>query len=152
MRKHLVFIFITGALLAASCSGSDTQKAAEEMFAKAERLFSEGKYDRAKITVDSLRQIFPGAVETRRKALALYQNISLKEAQEDLAHTDSLMHIVTLDYNYIKDKVEKDKAELRATPDELELLTRTKMKLDSLKVRFDMQCAKIKYIHKKQKE
>ena len=62
------------------------------------------------------------------------------------------MQKVGLDYKYIKDKVEKDKAELRATAEELELLTRTKMKYDSLKVRFDMQCAKIKYIHKKQKE
>ena len=122
------------------------------MLVKAEKYFSEGSYDRAKIAIDSLRKVYPGAVETRKKALRLFQNISLKEAQEDLALTDSILQRVTLDYKYIKDKVEKDKAELRATPDELELLTRTKMKLDSLKVRFDMQCAKINYIHKKQKE
>ena len=91
-------------------------------------------------------------METRRKALALYQSISLKQAQDDLAHTDSILQVVTHDYNYQKTKVEKDRAELRATAEELLMLNTTKAKLDSLKVRFDMQCAKIKYIHKKQKE
>ena len=139
-------------MLTVSCGGSDAQQAAENMLEQAEKYFSEGSYDRAKIAIDSLRKVYPGAVETRKKALKLFQNISLKEAQEDLAVTDSALQAVTLDYKYIKDKVEKDKAELRATAEELEMLTKTKMKLDSLKVRFDMQCAKIKYIHKKQKE
>ena len=139
-------------MLTVSCGGSDAQQAAENMLEQAEKYFSEGSYDRAKIAIDSLRKVYPGAVETRKKALKLFQNISLKEAQEDLAVTDSALQAVTLDYKYIKDEVDRDKAELRATAEELETLTRTKMKLDSLKVRFDMQCAKIKYIHKKQKE
>ena len=139
-------------MLTVSRGGSDAQQAAENMLEQAEKYFSEGSYDRAKIAIDSLRKVYPGAVETRKKALKLFQNISLKEAQEDLAVTDSALQAVTLDYKYIKDKVNRDKAELRATAEELETLTRTKMKLDSLKVRFDMQCAKIKYIHKKQKE
>ena len=139
-------------MLTVSCGGSDAQQAAENMLEQAEKYFSEGSYDRAKIAIDSLRKVYPGAVETRKKALKLFQNISLKEAQEDLAVTDSALQAVTLDYKYIKDKVNRDKAELRATAEELETLTRTKMKLDSLKVRFDMQCAKIKYIHKKHKK
>lgn len=151
MKKTIVLLFAITVVLV-SCGGNDAQKTAEDMLEKAEKYFSEGSYDRAKITIDSLRKVYPGAVETRKKALKLFQDISLKEAQEDLALTDSIMQAVSLDYKYIKDKVEKDKAQLRATAEELELLTRTKMKLDSLKVRFDMQCAKIKYIHKKQKE
>ena len=153
MKNTLILTIGMAATMAlSSCSGNDAQKAAEDMLEQAEKYFSEGRYDRAKIAIDSLRKVYPGAVETRKKALTLFQSISLKEAQEDLAITDSILQRLTLDYKYIKDKVEKDKAELRATPEELEMLTRTKMKLDSLKVRFDMQCAKIKYIHKKQKE
>ena len=153
MKNTLILTIGMAATMAlSSCSGNDAQKAAEDMLEQAEKYFSEGRYDRAKIAIDSLRKVYPGAVETRKKALTLFQSISLKEAQEDLAITDSILQRVTLDYKYIKDKVEKDKAELRATPEELEMLTRTKMKLDSLKVRFDMQCAKIKYINKKQKE
>ena len=153
MKNRLIItICVAAAVVMTACSSNDAQKSAEGMLEKAEKYFSEGSYDRAKIAIDSLRKVYPGAVETRKKALKLFQDISLKEAQEDLALTDSIMQKVGLDYKYIKDKVEKDKAELRATPDELELLTRTKMKYDSLKVRFDMQCSKIKYIHKKQKE
>ena len=153
MKNRLIItIYVAAAVVMTACSSNDAQKSAEGMLKKAEKYFSEGSYDRAKIAIDSLRKVYPGAVETRKKALKLFQDISLKEAQEDLALTDSIMQKVGLDYKYIKDKVEKDKAELRATAEELELLTRTKMKYDSLKVRFDMQCAKIKYIHKKQKE
>ena len=153
MKNRLIItICVAAAVVMTACSSNDAQKSAEGMLEKAEKYFSEGSYDRAKIAIDSLRKVYPGAVETRKKALKLFQDISLKEAQEDLALTDSIMQKVGLDYKYIKEKVEKDKAELRATPEELELITRTKMKLDSLKVRFDMQCAKIKYIHKKQKE
>ena len=153
MKNRLIItICVAAAVVMTACSSNDAQKSAEGMLEKAEKYFSEGSYDRAKIAIDSLRKVYPGAVETRKKALKLFQDISLKEAQEDLALTDSIMQKVGLDYKYIKEKVEKDKAELRATPEELELLTRTKMKYDSLKVRFDMQCAKIKYIHKKQKE
>ena len=153
MKNRLIItICVAAAVVMTACSSNDAQKSAEGMLEKAEKYFSEGSYDRAKIAIDSLRKVYPGAVETRKKALKLLQDISLKEAQEDLALTDSIMQKVGLDYKYIKEKVEKDKAELRATAEELELLTRTKMKYDSLKVRFDMQCAKIKYIHKKQKE
>ena len=153
MKNRLIItICVAAAVVMTACSSNDAQKSAEGMLEKAEKYFSEGSYDRAKIAIDSLRKVYPGAVETRKKALKLFQDISLKEAQEDLALTDSIMQKVGLDYKYIKEKVEKDKAELRATAEELELLTRTKMKYDSLKVKFDMQCAKIKYIHKKQKE
>ena len=153
MKNRLIItICVAAAVVMTACSSNDAQKSAEGMLEKAEKYFSEGSYDRAKIAIDSLRKVYPGAVETRKKALKLFQDIALKEAQEDLALTDSIMQKVGLDYKYIKEKVEKDKAELRATAEELELLTRTKMKYDSLKVRFDMQCAKIKYIHKKQKE
>ena len=153
MKNRLIItICVAAAVVMTACSSNDAQKSAEGMLEKAEKYFSEGSYDRAKIAIDSLRKVYPGAVETRKKALKLFQDISLKEAQEDLALTDSIMQKVGLDYKYIKEKVEKAKAELRATAEELELLTRTKMKYDSLKVRFDMQCAKIKYIHKKQKE
>lgn len=148
--RNLLFIAI--AILLTACSDNTAQKEADALLEEANQYFENGKYDEALSTIDSLRKVYPNALETRKKALTLYQNISLKQAQEDLAHTDSMMQAVNHDYQYQKVKVEKDKKELRATAEELTMLTRTKMKLDSLKVRFDMQCAKIKYIHKKQKE
>ena len=48
--------------------------------------------------------------------------------------------------------MERDKAALCATPEELTMLTRTRMKRDSLRTQTEVLGAKIRYIHKKQKE
>lgn len=143
---------MTIAAIMAACGENSAKAEADKLLEQAETEFDNKQYDKALSTIDSLRKVYPNAIETRKKALVMHQNIALKQAQADLAHTDSMMQAVTHNYNYQKAKVEKDKKELRATAEELQMLTLTKMKLDSLKVRFDVQCAKIKYIHKKQKE
>ena len=153
MKKNNIFALlgIAACCCLASCDNSQ-QKMADSLLKEAEQLFNKGEYDKALTKIDSLRNIYPNAIETRKKALGLYQSIALKQAQEDLANTDSILQAVTHDYNYHKTKVDKDREMLRATKEELSMLNKTKVKLDSLRVRFDMQCAKIKYIHKKQKE
>ena len=125
------------------------------MLERAGQLFDEQRYDRALIVIDSLRKTYPGAIETRKQALRLQQNIELKRSQEELSRVDSMLQAVKHDYEYQKhqrQKVEKDKQELRATPEELTMLTKTRVRRDSLQTRFDVLCAKIRYIHKKQKE
>lgn len=152
MTKIKSFVIIFTAAVMTACSGNSAKTKADDLLKQATTEFENKQYDKALSTIDSLRKIYPNAIETRKKALALHQSIALKQAQDDLALTDSAIQAVTHDYNYQKEKVDKDKQELRATPGELQMLTLTKMKLDSLRVRFDVQCAKIKYIHKKQKE
>ena len=139
------------ALLLAACADS-RQKEAEAMLQRADQLFNEQKYDRALIAIDSLRKVYPSAIETRKQALKLQQNIELKRSQEELASVDSTLQAVRQNYEYQHQKVEKDKQELRATPEELTMLTKTRVKRDSLQTRFNVLCAKIRYIHKKQKE
>lgn len=151
MKKKTIAVICALTALAA-CGGNEAQTEADRLLERASAEFENRQYDKALLTIDSLRRVYPNAVETRKKALVLHQDISLKQAQEDLARTDSVLQSVMRDYKYQKAKVDKDKQELRATPDELQTLTLTKMKIDSLKVRFDVQCAKIRYIHKKQKE
>ena len=153
MKTNNIFALlgIAACCCLASCDNSQ-QKMADSLLKEAEQLFNKGEYDKALTKIDSLRNIYPNAIETRKKELGLYQSIALKQAQEDLANTDSILQAVTHDYNYQKTKVDKDREMLRATKEELSMLNKTKVKLDSLRVRFDMQCAKIKYIHKKQKE
>ena len=147
--KHFVWILLAAMLVACS---DDKQKAAEQMLQKAGQQFEQKQYDRALITIDSLRKVYPGAIETRKQALILQQNIELKRSQEELAIVDSLLQVVKSDYETLKLKVEKDKQELRATPEELTMLTKTRVRRDSLQTRFEVLCAKIRYIHKKQKE
>ena len=139
------------ALLLAACADS-RQKEAEAMLQRADQLFNEQKYDRALMAIDSLRKVYPSAIETRKQALKLQQNIELKRSQEELASVDSTLQAVRQNYEYQRQKVEKDKQELRATPEELTMLTKTRVKRDSLQTRFNVLCAKIRYIHKKQKE
>lgn len=147
--KHLVWILLAAMLVACS---DDKQKAAEQMLQKAGQQFEQKQYDRALITIDSLRKVHPGAIETRKQALILQQNIELKRSQEELAVVDSLLQVAKSDYETLKQQVEKDKQELRATPEELTMLTKTRVRRDSLQTRFEVLCAKIRYIHKKQKE
>ena len=91
-------------------------------------------------------------IDARWKALRLHQETELKRAQEELAQTDSLLQVVQHDYDDLQVKVEKDKAALRATPEELTLLTKTRIKRDSLRTQCETLGAKIRYIHKKQKD
>ena len=148
MKKMIWFL---SAVVLMACSDT-TQNAANQMLQQANRQFEEGHYDRALITIDSLRKVYPGAIETRKQALRLHQNIELKRSQEELALVDSALQAVKHDYEYQRQKVEKDTRELRATPEELTMLTKTRVRRDSLQTRFDVLCAKIRYIHKKQKE
>ena len=135
-----------------SCGGNEAQKQAEAMLGKAGVCFELGQYDEALIVIDSLRKVFPNAIDTRKKALKLYQDIELKKTQQELAVTDSLLQAVNHDYVYQQEKVERDKAALRATPEELTMLTLTRIKRDSLRTQTEVLGAKIRYIHKKQKE
>ena len=147
----VVLFFISIALLLSAC-GNSQQKAAQEMLDSASQLFEQQRYDRALIVIDSLRKNYPTAIDIRKQALALQQNIELKWSQEELAVLDSVLQAVKLEYEQQKQKVDKDKAELRATAEELTMLTKTRVLRDSLQTRFDVLCAKIRYIHKKQKE
>ena len=142
----------TALLMLWSCGGNEAQKQAEEMLEKAGVCFEQGQYDEALTVIDSLRKIFPSAIDTRKKALKLFQDIELKKTQQELAVTDSLLQAVNHDYAYQQEKVERDKAALRATPEELTMLTLTRMKRDSLRTQTEVLGAKIRYIHKKQKE
>jgi len=147
--KHFLWILLAAVLIACS---SNTQKEAEQLLELANDLFENKEYGKALTTIDSLRKVFPGAIDTRKKALKLFQNIELKRAQEELAVVDSMLQAVSHDYQYQKQKVDKDKEALRATEEELTMLTKTRLRRDSLQTRWEALGAKIKYIRKKQKE
>ena len=139
-------------LLVAIACKDNRQQQAEQLLQHAEQQFETGEYLQALSTIDSVRKVYPNAINTRKKALTLYQNIELKRAQQELAITDSLLQAQQHDLDYLQMKVDKDKAALRATPEELTMLTRCRMKRDSLRTQFETLGAKIRYIHKKQKE
>ena len=149
--KRILFI-LSSIWLFTACSSNSKQQEAEDLLTQANTLFEQRKYAEARTCIDSLRRAYPNAIEARKKALTLHQTIELKCTQEELAKTDSLLQQVQQDFIDQQAKVDKDKAALRATPEELTMLTQTRIKRDSLRTQCETLGAKIRYIHKKQKE
>jgi len=145
-------IVATMAIMAVSCGQNRETKLAEKLLEKAGTEWRNRQYDNALLTIDSLRKAYPNAIEARKKALKMYQDIALEQAQADLAATDTMLQRANKEYETMKMAAEQAKAQLKATPEQLQQLTLKRMERDSLQVRFDVQCAKIKYIHKRQKE
>ena len=89
----------------------------------------------------------------RRKAeLKQHQETELKRAQEELRLTDSLLQLANTELETLQKQVEADKSALKATAEELTLLTQTRIRRDSIRTQFEALGMKIRYIRKKQKE
>lgn len=121
---------------------------AKEKLQKAQTEYEEGRYSEALNTIEQLRSEYPEAIEERRQALRLFQEVSLKQAQEDLARTDSLLEDVKRQQDRLQAAMKQNPYSKQIEHD----LTEARRLRDSLQVRFDAQCEKIKYIHKKMKE
>jgi len=91
-------------------------------------------------------------VERRKASRAEFLDSLLKEAQAKLQKTDSTLQAETAAYDEMKKAVEQHRKALTATKEELEALNRKRVRVDSLKTQFEVDCGRIKYIHKKQKE
>ena len=150
MKKRILPIIVVG-LLMAGC-GNNEKEQAEQLLQEAYEKFEQRKFDEARACIDSLRKTFPNIVEARKGALKLHQEIELEAAQDELAQTDSLLQIANQKLESMREKVEADKAALKATPEELTQLTRMRIWRDSIRTQFETLGAKIHYIRQKQKE
>ena len=144
-------LYLAVALLFTACSDNQ-QKKAEQLLEEARSHYAQGQLDEARADIDSLRKTYPDLIEIRKAALKLHQDVELKRAQEEFMQTDSLLQIVQKEYDDMQAKVEEDKAALKATAEELTLLTMKRIERDSIRTQFETLGAKIRYIHMKQKE
>ena len=135
MRRQIIII---AAILALSACGDSTKEEALNLLGEARAHFEQGDLDAARKDIDSLRQTYPNIVEARKGALKLHQDIELKAANQEL--------------EALQTQVDEHKRALKATPEELTLLTRTRMKRDSIRTQFEALGMKIRYIHQKQSE
>ena len=141
-------LIISLAAAAAVCGCNSTQKEAEKLLESANYDFVHGRYDIALDAIDSLRKIYPNAIEVRKQALELQQRIALKKAQEDAEEADKLHQIASRDYEVMRKAAEKSGA--YATQEQIDELTRRRIERDSMKIVMDTQFAKIRYIHRRQ--
>ena len=149
MRRQII---IMAAILTLSSCGDSTKEEALNLLGEARAHFEQGDLDAARKDIDSLRHTYPNIVEARKGALKLHQDIELKAAQDELAHTDSLLKAANQELEALQTQVDEHKRALKATPEELTLLTRTRMKRDSIRTQFEALGMKIRYIHQKQSE
>ena len=145
-------IMIIAAVLFLTGCGNNEKEQASQLIEAARTHFEQGALDVARADIDSLRKQFPNVVEARKAALQLHQEIELKAAQDELAATDSLLQIANRELDALQKQVDQHKKALKATPEELTLLTTTRIRRDSIRTQFETLGAKIRYIRQKQKE
>ena len=124
------------ALLAASCAPTEEEKAAP-LLAEISSLYEKGEYKATLDSITVLRERFPKAVEARRKALTIWQDASLKMAQDDVAKTDGLLQEATTQLENEADLYKKNMLRVRC---------------DSLRARYEAMCGVVRMIHARQKQ
>lgn len=117
-----------------SCSKSDDEKA-QPMIENIEASVAKGDYRSALDSIVILRDRFPKAIKTRQRALELWQEASLLEAQHEVAVTDSALQATLI--------------EIEQAPTLLEQ-NMLRNKRDSLKARYDAECGVVRIIRAKQ--
>ena len=123
-------------LLICSCTPSEDEKAAR-LLSQIKTLYKDGCYNEALDSIMVLRMRFPKAIESRKEALRIWQDASLKQAQADIAQTDSALQTV-----------------LRSIPMESNLYKANMMRVerDSLKARYEAMCGVVRMIRMRQKQ
>ncbi|RRD02305.1 hypothetical protein [Prevotella sp. OH937_COT-195] len=151
MRK-ILFLAMAAVFALASCKQTNAQNEAEGLLKKAVKEYETGNFKESLHCIDSLRKIYPNAVDVRTRALKLYQEVCLKQAQKNIETLDAELERTKADYNAKKSLAEAHHNEGTATAEELTAVSRLRLKRDSLQVKFDMECAKVRMIRQKQKE
>lgn len=134
--KMLLCIAGVLAVVLVSCGRSEKDGAAQLM-AQIEQLYADGHYRETLDSITSLRQRYPREVEARRKALVVWQNASLRLAQEDIGRTDSALQATIAEMNAATTIADRNRIGVRR---------------DSLQVRYDVLVGTVRVIHHRQKE
>ena len=123
-------------MLFTACAKTDDEKA-QDLLAQIDQLYAKGKYKETLDSITVLRDRFPMAIESRRKALAIWQKASLAMAQKDVANTDIRLQEVARQIEESTDRLARNM-----------LL----VKRDSLQARYEAMCGVVRMIHARQKQ
>lgn len=134
--KKATLLTLAAMALMASCQKTEDEKAASLMN-KIDSLYKAGNYQTTLNAITRLRANHPKAVESREKALKIWQDASLKMTQAEIGRTDSALQATIAQYGAEKDLYRKNML---------------RVKRDSLQVRYDALCGTVRVIHKRQAE
>ena len=123
-------------MLFTACAKTDDEKA-QDLLAQIDQLYAKGKYKETLDSITVLRDRFPMALESRRKALVVWQKASLAMAQKDVANTDIRLQEVARQIEETTDR-----------------LTRNMLlvKRDSLQARYEAMCGVVRMVHAREKQ
>ena len=134
--KKATLLTLAAMALMASCQKTEDEKAAS-LRNKRDSLHKAGNYPATLNAITRLRANHPKAVESREKALKIWQDASLKMTQAEIGRTDSALQATIAQYGAEKDLYRKNML---------------RVKRDSLQVRYDALCGTVRVIHKRQAE
>ncbi|CCZ70513.1 putative uncharacterized protein [Bacteroides sp. CAG:702] len=108
--KKMMVAAVCLVMFLAGCNNDS--KRAGELFQRAELSFASGNYNLAKLQIDSIRTLYPKAVDVRKAGVRLMQQVDLHEQRKTLAYLDSMMQVKQAALDSIKDRfvLEKDTA------------------------------------------
>jgi len=84
------FTFLLLAIIVTSC-GPDRAELAKAKFNKAEQLFSDKKFNDAKLEIDSIQEFYADQIEYVTKSNNLLRTITIEEQQQNLVFLDSIL-------------------------------------------------------------
>ena len=94
MKGFYIFAILLTMMLG-SCQQKENTSDASQLLEEIKQLYADGNYRETLDSIESLRSKYPTAIEERRQALRLWQEASLKMAQDDIAKTDSALQATT---------------------------------------------------------
>ena len=152
MKRNIIAFFIGILILAIVGHCIDPDNRASSLYEQIEEDYDSGRYHRVLFEIDSLRRTYPNAVDTRNKALKIYQEASLKIAQARLARMDSVLQVAEKEYAALHAVVEEKRRKGTMTHAELQRHNELEAYCDSLRRACRVEGSKIRYIHRRQKE
>ena len=88
--RHLLFGLLAAGMLLAGCADKEAERAQARLDG-ARALVEAGRWDTAKVELDSIHVLYRQQVDVRRQAKALADSIVYLEAQRTLAYSDSVL-------------------------------------------------------------
>lgn len=136
MKKSIPILMAVLVLWSCERPVTEDDKAAPLM-ERIEQLNEACQYQQVLDSIESLRRKYPKAVKARRRALTLWQEASLKIAQDDIGRTDSALQAV---------------AQQMARETDIYRRNMLGVKRDSLQARYEGLIGTVRVIHKKMEE
>lgn len=141
-KSHTLQMLLSACVLSLLLSACETPQEKSERLAgqKLEQIelqMSTGNYQAMLDSIRKLREAYPKAVNARKKALALWQEVSLRKARKDVSTTDSLLQIATKQMEQCAPGLQKNLLKARC---------------DSLEARYEVYCTIVRTIVKRQSE